>query len=277
MERRRTHTNTWIFADQQTPFSEQVYRIGEAYRKRYMAMDLGRHRHSHPMQLLRLFYFLYLTGSRLMEPVLKPNPQIEIKSAPNPQTHKLETWTEITKVNEKHFSKSVPLEEGERRPGKRMKKNLELSVRDVYTQIFPIYDEWEQFMWNIVTEGGQLSRAEDIFDFQNWKSVKKENLNCLIKTNFRTSLRDDEGKIHRDEGITPHILRHMRMSHMIILKGEEAARVAATMGLDSTRTVFIYADIRKHYTRLNQLAALRRNGLLTSLTVDMAKNIPQTY
>ena len=89
--------NHWYFADLSKNVSEQVLAIGEAYNKRVKDGSI-KHMNGHPVQLLRYFYFLYLTGSRLMEPMCTPSPSIVLSNTEG------KVYIEVQKVNEKHRS-----------------------------------------------------------------------------------------------------------------------------------------------------------------------------
>jgi hypothetical protein len=248
----KARSNRWVFANLQDNVSKQVYDIGEAYRAtlglRRKRKD-GSHRNGHPVQLLKYYYFLYLTGSRLREPLEEPAPTIEIINEGG-LVH-----VEIHKVNLKH-------------------KAQDGQGHAVMEQAFPVFNEWEQKMWTYITDGGLAVRADEIFKFKEWKSTSKQNLNCLVKSNFRTNLRDTKGKVHRNAGITPHILRHMRAFNVTVNYGVEVPLAVKWFGWTDQRMLYYYAHIRERLNVRNQLDMLKRSGHLTNLAISIGKEIP---
>jgi len=128
-------------------------------------------------------------------------------------------------------------------------------------------------MWVLITDGGLALSASEIFRFQEWKSIKKENLSCLIKTNFRADLRDTRGKLHRESGITPHILRHMRAFSVVVNYGVEVPLVVKWFGWTDQRMLYYYAHIRTKLSTRNQVEMLKRSNMLTNLPIDLGKSI----
>ena len=237
----RHNRNAWYFADLVTNVSEKVWEIGQEYKQR---IDQGkiRHKNKFPVQLLRYFYFLYLTGSRRMEPTMMPlnialrneNGYIIVK---------------IIKMNEKHGGRQM-------------------------TQAIPVFNASEQAMWNYITDGGQETDPEQIFQFKNWKSTKKENLSGLIKTNFRTDLKDPiTQRIRKDTGITPHILRHMRVYSVFINYHVPEAYAVMMFGWKDSKMLYYYAHIQETVSFRNQIEMLEKGDWLTSLQIDALKGI----
>lgn len=241
--------NHWYFADLSKNISEQVLAIGEAYNQRIKEGSI-KHINSHPVQLLRYFYFLYLTGSRLMEPTRTPTPRIVLSNTEG------KVYIEVQKVNEKH-------------------KSPDGKDSDVIVQALPVFNEAEQRMWNFITDGGMSLNAEDIFELSQWKSTTKYNMNGLIKSNFKADLRDPNGKLHKNQGITPHILRHMRAYSVIVNYGAEVPYAIELFGWHDERMLYYYAHIRGRLHVNTQLEMLKRGHLLTNLKIDMAKAIAQ--
>ena len=262
-------STAWAFANLGQDTSKTVWEIGEAYRKKYQGGKV-RHGHTHPTQLLKYFYFNFLTGARPQEPIIEPEPVINFSSKGN------EIWVEVTKVNEKHFKNAVALNKDEAPKGYRQRRKLDLvkSTRDTTEQAFPVFNEYEQKMWIFLTDGGVLMRGSEIFQFKEWKSTKKKNITCLFKTNFRTDLRDLHGRVHRDSGITPYILRHMRAYNLIVNYGADISWVVKVFGWANDSMLYRYADIRRNLSIRGQLEILRRTNMLTTLSVDVAKAMP---
>jgi len=240
--------NDWVLADL-TDISRQIFQIGEEYR--LMTLGKGnkpRHMNKHPQQLLKYFYFLYLTGSRLMEPagVEREKPSITIFNNPDG------VWVQISKVNAKHKAPNGV-------------------DRQMITQVFPIFDEWEQAMWNRITDGGTQTNIDEIFQLKDWPSTKQDIISDLIKHNFKANLRDPNGKLHRDTGLIPHILRHMRTFNVVIERGVPDAQVVRWFGWTNSRMIYYYANMRQILEAKSQLELLKRTNHLTKLSVDLGK------
>lgn len=243
----RKNMNNWYFSDLARNVSEQVLEMGEAYNARLKAG--GRHLNSHPIQLIRYVYFLYLSGGRLMEPLSgECPPRISLLSNAEGKV-----YIEVEKANEKHKAPD--------------------GSPDKLTQVLPVFNAAEQRMWNFITDGGLLLNSDEIFEFKDWKSTTHDNLSNLIKYNFRTDLRDTTGKLHKDQGITPHILRHMRAYSVIVNYGVEPAYAIELFGWRNERMLYYYAHIRGRLKASSQLQMLKRGNFLTGLHIDLGKAI----
>ena len=236
----RTYSNNWYFADLSRSICEQVWEIGQNY---YRLSKEGKIKNafSHPVELTKYFYFLYLTGARLMEPALEPPPTLEFKHEDGG------TQVVITRRNEKHIQPNG-------RP-------------DEIAAEIPIFDEAEKNMWMFITDGGITMNTREIFRLEQWGSLKKDNLSHLIKHNFRTNLRDPMKKMHKDNGIPAHVLRHMRTYNVILPHKVPADLAINWFGWRDTRMVYYYAHIRDMLTLRNQHTVLKNNGLLTNIII----------
>lgn len=247
----RRNMNSWVFANLGTNISDQVWEIGQAYKQATTTPPgekLRRHHHSHPIQLLKFFYFVYLTGSRISEPTAggAEAPTVDLFN------EKGVAWVEVNKVNSKH-------------------KSPDGIGRQMISQLFPVFNVSEQKMWNFITDGGLQTNVREMFQFADWKSLKHENLNCLFKTNFRTDLKDPSGNLSKDTGITPHILRHMRTFNVLINYGVDRSLVKDWFGWKNTRMIDYYALERTRLERKLQREILERGQHFTNLAVDMGK------
>lgn len=253
----RRSQNDWFFADLSHPICEQVWEIGQVYNRRVKEKSI-KHMNTFPIQLIRYFYFMYLTGARRMEPTMNPlsidiQRMTERDEAGNSKQYSV---VKITKVNEKHRSANG-------------------IDRKTMTQVIPIFDEAEQKMWNFITDGGTEQDPERMFRFAQWPSIGKSNLSGLIKTNFHTNLKDPRmpKKKHIDAGITPHILRHMRVFNVIVNHNVPEAYATVLFGWKDSKMIYYYAHLQETLGFKNQLDMLRRTKLLTDLNVDMLKNM----
>lgn len=243
----RRNANDWVFANMGVNISKQVWEIGERYHKKFRE-EKARHQNTHPINLLRYWYFLYLTGSRLTEPLAigPERPIIELLNEGGlPYVH-------VHKVNAKHMDAN----------GK---------SRQMMDQAIPIFNEYERDMWSTITDGGLQTNIDEIFKFKEWKSLKHDNINCLIKTNFKTDLKDPSGNLHRNAGITPHILRHMRTFNVIVNEGLHEIQVVKMFGWTNSRMIYYYAHIRTVLEMRNQVEVLKRGGFLRNNPIDLGK------
>ena len=238
----RRNRNLWYFHDRETLICRQVWEIGQDYLRR-MQEPKGRPRHriQNPVQLTKLFFWLFLTGARQQEAFLSPCTLDIINN-----TQDGGTYVTITHRNQKHKEHKG----------------------DTVTQVMPIFDEWEQKMWTFITDGNRESEPGKIFGYENWKSTKKSNITALFKTNFRTTLETPDKKVHRDAGIAPHILRHMRTFNVLHNHHVPDDLAQVWFGWDTKYMIDYYAHIRAVMSTRNQLGMLSRAGLLTGLRIE---------
>lgn len=248
VEPSRRNQNKWYFQDLQTPICEQVWKIGQQY---YNLMQdpqaRPRHRIKNPAALVKLLYWIFLTGSRQQEAFLEPYPRLTIVNKDN------ETRAIIWHVNEKH-----------KKAGK----------RDEVQAMIPIFDEWEQKMWNFVTSGGTEFEASQIFQYDSWKSSANNNITAIFKANFKTTLIDPETrKSYKNMGISPHQLRHMRSYNVLInhemYKNRELVKL--WFGWSSDLMISYYAHVRDIMGLMDQEKMLKSSGMLTNFKIDANK------
>lgn len=229
--------------------------IGKKYKDHFIN-DKITHKNKNPEQLLRLWYFIYLTGARIMEPFANglEKPIISFSMQINPKSGKPDRFVTITKVNAKH-------------------RNAD-GNRQMMQQILPILNVWEQEMWHEITSGGLETNVDNIFKFKEWKSIKQPNINCLFKTNFKTDLKDPLGKLHTNCGISPHIIRHMRATYLSVTLNVPENQLLKLFGWKDKRMLYHYVDIMEAMDQAAQLEIWRRGGFFTQLSIDMGKEIP---
>lgn len=243
----KKHRNNWYFANLTENISEQILAIGEEYNRRVKSGNI-KHMNKFPIQLQRYFYFLYLTGARSSEPIFKP---LSI----NLENVKGHVIAKIIKVNEKH-------------------KNPDGSRHPQMTQAIPIFNSAEQRMWNFITDGGSELNTEHIFQFEGWKSTTKMNLSGLIKTNFKTDLRDPiTRRVHKDTGITPHILRHMRVYNVLVNYKVPETYAVMFFGWNDSKMLYYYAHLQETVSFRNQVEMLEKGDWLTGLKIDLMKSV----
>lgn len=246
----RKNKNSWYFLNRKDPCKE-VWEMGQRYYLPYQkALETGdksklpRRRAKSPVALVKLLYWVYLTGARQQEAFRRPYPTISIVNKEG------ETRVISTHLNQKQKKKD-----------------------DRVVAVMPVFDEYEQKMWNFITDGGEETQAERIFMYKEWRSTNGDNISKLFKRAFKTSLinsEDPEEKVHRNEGITPHILRHMRSYNVLINHGMQRERelVKLWFGWKSDSMLDYYPHIRVMLAMEAQEDMLRKAGLLTDLKIN---------
>jgi len=243
---KKSYKNMWYFHNRSELICKQIWFIGQAYYERMQEpKNRPTHRIKNPVQLIKLFYWIYLTGARNQEAFKKPYPTLDIVNKEG------ETRVIITHVNSKHKGPN--------------------NTADTVTEMIPILDEWEQKMWNFSTDGNQESQAAKIFGYGAWKSYRKNNITSLFIKNFRTALESPEKEVFKNEGIRPHILRHMRTYNLLSDHRVPRDLAQLWMGWDSQYMLDYYAHIRQVMDSSKQLDILREKNLLTNLKVEGSK------
>jgi len=230
----KQNRNMWYFHNT-TDLSKQIWELGQGYYKRMINPESKpKHPIKNPASLVKLLYFLFLTGARQQEPFLEPFPIVEIVQKPE------WTYVVITHVNEKH-------------PGQKVNTVIET---------IPIFDEYEKKMWEWITDYGSAKDGESIFRYKAWKSTRKNNITALFNKNFTTTLEDPNHKVHKNEGISPHILRHLRAYHVLIRHNVPREMAQIWFGWDNQNMIDYYSDIRNVMKVSDQEKMLERSGLL---------------
>ena len=204
--------------------------------------------HHVPYTLLaRYFEFVYLTGCSLMDPVRSPNLCVELISEENLYRVKIERTHKTNK-------------------GK----------PDVFMQELTINDTAEQKMWQTIMGGQEKAYGATIFKFDAidietkkpvWRSKTEQNMHCLFKTNFKTFLRPKGGhKINEEMGISPNVLRRMRIYSFIRDYNVPYMRTIEWLGWENNeRGMREVIRMYKEFAIGNKFEALKREGLLTGL------------
>lgn len=249
----RKNKNSWRFANpiNSNP-SKEVYEMGMRYFNRMQdPKQRPRKRFNSPAALVKVLFWIYNTGCRQQEVFKKPYPTMDIHSDASA------TWIEISHQNQKQKKES--------------KRRIDY--------IIPVFNEWEQMMWNFITDGGKQTQAEAVFQYKNWPSTKNDNISKLFNRNFRTTLIDDDDPQQQalaDEGITPHILRHARAYDVLVNHHIDKSDVIKMFGWSNDIMVYYYADIAKRLSKEQQLKRFREAGLLTNLKIDAADILLQS-
>ena len=243
----RRYSNAWYFANTGRNACEQVWEIGQSYYQRLQqASTRPPHINKHPVQLIKYFYLLYLTGARRNELLDKPYPEIEVVNTPE-GVHIL-----VNKLNSKHRGP-----QGE---------------REIISQALPVMCTAEQDMWNFVLDGGLTTRINDILKLDTWR-LSKVTISQQVKNNFRINLKDQAGDLHRNAGITPHVLRHMRAFNILINHHVPPVLAIKWFGWRKEQMLYYYAHIQKMLSQTNQMEMLRSYNLLTKLRIDAGRKL----
>ena len=236
----------WFFHNREELICKQVWEIGQTYLRR-MNNPKGRpkNRIKNPVHLVKVMYWIFLSGARQQEAFAKPYPTLSIVNKDGG------TYVVITHVNEKHKNRN--------------------GLKDVTTSTIPIFDVWEQKMWNFITDGNTQTEASEMFGYRLWKSTENSAISYLFSRNFKTDLEDPEDhKVHKKAGILPHILRHMRTYNVLIDHNMRKYRdiVQIWFGWNDQYMIDYYAHIRELMDRGKQIQTLQEGGVLTDLRVD---------
>lgn len=238
----KKYRSLWYLADSRD-ICRQIWEIGQEYYKRMQDPGKrGRHHIANPAHFTKLFYWLYLTGARQQEAFLEPRPTLEIVNKEGG------TYIILQHVNQKHKQSN--------------------GAREIVTATIPILDIWEQKMWNFITDEGLSTNAEEIFRYDLWKSTNKANITGLVKHSFFTNLKDENGKVHKGEGIFPHMLRHTRAYNLLINHNIPKELVKLWMGWKLEDMLYYYAQIARIIQVEDQLEILKDRRLLTDLRVE---------
>lgn len=231
----RTNKNNWYF-DNREDVCAEVWKAGERYMTLFQKKETRPRRHmQYPAMLTKYMFFLFLSGSRAMEPILSENMQLEVRSDSG------NNYIYIKRVNEKHKEPN-----GDR-------QQIEVIV--------PIFCEYERKMWKYITNKGMEMNTKQIFQFDNWGRLNHRKLNGYI-SNFRVDLRDNNNSLKKQCRLTPHILRHMRAFNMLINHKAQDTFIIKIMGWNNTQMLYYYAHIRNMLTQQGMLKIARESGFL---------------
>ena len=244
----KKNKNTWRFHNIAN-ISQEVWKAGQEYMyKMQDSSQRPRRRNKNPALVTKVFYWLYLSGARQQEAFKKPYPTLRFQAKAD------EAWIEVSHLNQKR---------------KKDKK-------EVISYILPIFDEFERSMWNFISDGGQETKAENIFKYNDWTSTSQSNISHIFERAFKATLvntDDPDRRPIKDEGIPPHLLRHMRAYDVLVNHSINKTDVQKMFGWKSDIMVYYYADINEMLTKEEQLKRYREAGVLTNLTIDAGKNL----
>jgi hypothetical protein len=248
-EPRRKNRNKWYLQNQKDPCRE-IYELGQEYiHKMEDPKERPRRRMKNPVALVKLFYWLWLTGGRQQEAFKKPYPTITIAGRGD------KVAVISTHLNQKQKDK-----------------------KDEVVATIPVFDEWEQAMWNFITDGGREEQGENIFQYKSWHSTANNNITQLFKYAFTTTLIDPDDpdpktRIHRASPLIPHILRHARAFNVLMNHGmrDDKTLVKKWFGWKSDAMLDYYPNIGKVLSTEDQMDILEKEGKLTNLKIDASE------
>lgn len=183
--------------------------------------------------------FIAVSGSRRNEPFLY-----------SPTITKFEkngrVFYKITKLNEKNFMK-----------GKSKK-------RQIISPIFsPKNDKYEKALFDylidgraivklnfgslLLSENDRLNEAEfEVSSYEDKEKILKKRASHItrsVQSTFKAKITNGH-KVMENQGVNPHILRHVRAYDLVINKGIKKEMVAKLLGWSNDNMVGYYSDIK---------------------------------
>lgn len=229
----KKNKNQYFFTDLGN-VSKQVYEVGKNTRERsYLNMGHQGTPVKDLVGLIKLFYFLYLTGARIGEMLRDPKPKIL-----QTFSYKGYTFVKLQRVNEKNFDKYEIT--GQNSRGRPIYKGI--GDREILTVNIPIDDAYDKLMWDYIFDNGANLNVNFLGDFGGYGD--RSRISHMISNNFRANLNDGE-RIHKQSGITPHMLRHMRDFNLRVNKGYEPESVMKIIGWHNEKMMRYYLLINK--------------------------------
>ena len=239
----RKNRNDWYFADKKTAICEQVYEIGQKYNKSINEpTGRARHRIKNPIQLIKLYYWIFLTGAKPYQAFSKP---ITLQIIHEQQRDY---------VNIMHTSLRC----------KNIRKEIVICM--------PIIDESEQMMWSFITDGGTETELEKAFGSKGWKSTKSGNINALFKKNFKTDLESQDKKSHKNQGISPQILRYMRFKNLALEHDVRYEVLSTWFGCDIKKMMAKHQDLKAGLDAKEQYKSLQKQNLFGNYRIGLNMN-----
>lgn len=243
---KKKYKNNWYLSNLQN-VSKTIFEIGKQVRLEGFETQ-AKNRYANRAGLVKLFYFLYLTGSRVGEGIRPPMPKATIDD------YQGRTIIKILKQNEKHFM------------------TADKTVREIMTQQIILEDEWDTQMFNYIFDDGATPNLSFLQSFQCSTGLSQEDydrhrkqISNLIESNFKTDLTDgtydNEGKlkIYKKAGIVPHILRHLRTYNLLINKGHDEKYVQSYFGWNTADMIDTYLYIKNKLREMDQLQLLDKH------------------
>jgi hypothetical protein len=174
--------------------SRQIWEMGEAYRN---ACYEGRKKGKTPVELVKAFYFTYLSASNISDLLSAPYPRMEVQAFRN--------WILIKVVKQSKKDKT-----------------------GIQMQFIPLDDEYEKEMWDLVLDCGETMSLDTLaLSFGGIKA--RTHITNRFKRSFRMTLTDGTVTF-RNRGITPDFLRTLR-EYVLLKKGYSIEYVRGFMGL----------------------------------------------
>lgn len=224
--------------------SKAILRVAIEYEKKYMGKWRGRH-FPRPADLERYFLWLSATASRENEPFLKPYPKIEII----PRRKNL-PWKVI------HIHRQI-LKAFE--PGSNKQRH------EWIHQYIPVFDATEEKIWKKVLNDYDATDLDDLFERLSkhiGKSRSTRNLTHIIQNNFKADQKvsrgKDKGKLIKNAGISPHLIRHHRIYNWKIERRLPDSHLMLLMGWKDESMPGYYAYMNERIKGMAQLQSLEQ-------------------
>jgi len=227
----RMYRNKLFFVEKNLlDVSQEVYRMGRKALMGVYESTRGNNHIKNISSLVKVMYFTYLTASRIGEVLKDPKPKLSMLTLNNQAIMRIE------KINEKH-------------------KRTDGSPA-IIPQNLPIFSLEEKLMWDYLTAGGKLFDLGFLDEWRPYTTGNRTRITNLFSSNFKTILTDGE-KIYEEEGIIPHMLRHLRVYSLLYNAGLPKDLVQAYLGWKSAAMFAEYIYIEKQMKNLQQLAILK--------------------
>jgi hypothetical protein len=257
------HYKNQLFLTDLGNVSESIYKIGRDFRER--SMESLKYKGNNPALYTKLFYFDYFSASRSGEPLLEPYPQVSI------EIRKGWPYAHIKKLNLKHFvnpqyqclhcpdllpSHKAIVEhlKGQHPLASPQGAYKKIGDREEITQNILIETMPERLMIDYILDGqtSALPRTIDFSELGGYKARTK--INHAMQAAFKADLTDGN-TIYKETGITPHILRHLRIYDLAIIKGLDDYTIQSYLGWSSRDMIEEYLYIKR--MRMDQVQLQR--------------------
>ena len=216
-----------------------ILNAAKRYEVEYHTPRIGRHSRR-PADVERYFLWLYVTGSRMGEPFLKPYPVISIMK-PKDMPWKI---IKVTRPIEKAFEKGT-------------------REHELIEQNIPVFDQTEEEIWRIVLDDYQVTDIDDLFErmskrFYSRKTGKRMgSLTKVIQHNFRADMRTEKGRLIEGAPISPHALRHHRAYSLLLQRGMPEKLVISLFGWREDKMLYRYAYMSREIKGQAQYQSLK--------------------
>ena len=240
----REYKTDWLLADMRN-IDKQIYDIVIDFFSRTKAFKLKE-------LWAELFVAYYVSGARRTELFIIPLSISKLE-------HEGETYYKIKKCNLKHFE------------GRKPRRKIE-------TQIFKAWNQYEKALFEFLL-GGKLENTIDfspLIDINSKHPERKEHFKLayngrdnqldemMAQISFRFSRLFKADIVGKDnakrvnEGLVPHMLRHLRISNLRVEKDIPDSMCQKLFGWDDPAMVGYYSDVRRSIQEKEEIEIYKR-------------------